>query len=322
MTDEQGARRAKYVAEVRKAYREGELTDTQVDALRAAGVDIDGRQPIRPGVNDFAITHPDLAKQWHPTKNGELTPKDVTAGSNRKVWWRCDKGHEWEATVAQRACTGSKCPYCVNRKIVSGENDLATTHPWLVVEWHPDKNGTLTPADVVAGSSRKVWWRHWCEKTESWHEWEATVSQRAKGAGCPYCSGRLILPGFNDLSTTRPDLAEQWHPTKNGDLTPVDVMAGSNRKVWWRCDKGHEWRAPVVRRSSGSRCPECLRTEKGKAVRCIETGSVYETITRAAWAVGLSSRSKISMVLSGKRKTAGGFHWEYVDGNGKEGESE
>ena len=51
-----------------------------------------------------------LAKQWHLTKNGDLTPYDVTPTSNKKVWWICDVGHEYEATVRSR-CNGLGCPY-------------------------------------------------------------------------------------------------------------------------------------------------------------------------------------------------------------------
>lgn len=115
MTEHAGAKRAKYIA-VRRAYRDGELTDAQADALRAAGIDIDKWQPLNPGYNDLETENPDLAEQWHPEKNGELTPKDVTAGSNRKVWWRhwCDDSqswHEWRAPVKRRA-EGSGCPIC------------------------------------------------------------------------------------------------------------------------------------------------------------------------------------------------------------------
>ena len=82
------AKRAKYVAKVRKAYRDGELTCAQADALRAAGVNLDRFQPNKAGVNDLATKRPDLATEWHPTKNGDLKPTDVAAGSEKKAWWR------------------------------------------------------------------------------------------------------------------------------------------------------------------------------------------------------------------------------------------
>ena len=76
-------------------------------------------------------------------------------------------------------------------------------------------------------------------------------------SGCPVCANRMVLAGVNDLATINPELARQWHPTKNGDLTPRDVLAGSRRKVWWICDQGHEWQADVSSRNHGTGCPVC-----------------------------------------------------------------
>lgn len=129
-------------------------------------------------------THPELVKEWHPTKNGDLTPQDVSYGSTKKVWWMCDKGHEWEAVVNNRS-RGSGCPYCKynnHKRPIVGETDLATTHPKLTKEWHPMRNGKLTPQDVSFGSGKKVWWL--CDYS---HEWEAVVNKRSRGSGCPYC---------------------------------------------------------------------------------------------------------------------------------------
>jgi hypothetical protein len=128
-------------------------------------------------------TNPDLAKEWHPTKNVTLTPKDVTQGSDKKVWWICSREHEWEATVNNRK-QGRGCPYC-SGQMVCIDNCLATINPGLAKEWHHTKNTPLTPKDVTQGSNKKVWWR--CSKD---HEWEATVNNRKQGRGCPYCSGR------------------------------------------------------------------------------------------------------------------------------------
>ena len=66
---------------------------------------------------NLAKLHPNLAKEWHPTKNGMLKPSDVTPGSGQKVWWKCLKNpkHEWPATVASRV-NGSGCPECSGKK--------------------------------------------------------------------------------------------------------------------------------------------------------------------------------------------------------------
>jgi hypothetical protein len=211
--------------------------------------------------NCLAILNPDLAKEWNQTKNGSLTPRDITLYSGKKVWWVCDKGHEWEAKMADRN-KGSGCPYC-SGSVVCNDNCLATLNPELALEWHSTKND-LTPRDITLGSNKKVWWL--CNKG---HGWQATVHSRSAGKGCPYCSGRYVGDD-NCLATLNPDLAKQWHPTKNGSLTPRDVTLHSGKNVWWICDKGHEWQTRIADRSAGIGCPYC----SGKAAcddNCLAT---------------------------------------------------
>lgn len=204
------------------------------------------------GENDLATLHPDLALQWHPTKNGSLTPKQVVSGSHRMVWWICDKGHEWRAQIKSRV-SGCGCPVCANRQIQPSENDLASQLPALAAQWHPTKNGHLTPDQIPPGTVRKVWWI--CEQG---HEWQASVASRASGCGCPVCAGRQVVIGENDLASQFPAIAAQWHPTKNGALTPQQITPSSNRKVWWRCGKGHDYSATIATRTMrNSGCPYC-----------------------------------------------------------------
>ena len=208
---------------------------------------------VLPGFNDLATREPEIAGQWHPTKNLPLTPQTVTYGSRQKVWWQCEKGHTWQAAVYTRIGSGSGCPYCAGKRASPGENDSRSQRPSLAAQWHPTKNGTVTPADVTVGSHYMAWWI--CEKG---HEWQALVKSRASGCGCPVCTNRTLLPGGNDLETSHPELAHQWHPTKNGSQKPRDLVAGTRRKVWWRCEKGHEWQASVASRAgSGVGCPVC-----------------------------------------------------------------
>ena len=120
--------------------------------------------------------------QWHSTKNETLTPQEVSKGSRKKIWWQCEKGHEWEAMIYSRTA-GSGCPYCRGKYPILGKTDLATTHPQLANEWHPNKNHPLTPHQVSSGSNKRVWWQ--CEKG---HEWEALIPNRAvRGDGCVLC---------------------------------------------------------------------------------------------------------------------------------------
>lgn len=132
---------------------------------------------------------------------------------------------------------------------------LETGRDELLSQWDEHLNGPLTAADITYGSKRKVWWR--CSLG---HEWQAVVAARtSNGSGCPYCAGRKVLTGFNDLATREPLLAKQWHPKLNGSLTPEMVTPGSHRKVWWQCPDGHVWRAVIYSRSGPQKsgCPIC-----------------------------------------------------------------
>jgi len=212
--------------------------------------------------NSLAALRPDLSKEWHPTKNGKLTPEDVGVCCNKKVWWLCSKGHSYDARVFSRAKRwgrehGSKCSYCSGKKVCK-DNCLSTVNPDLAKEWHPTKNGKLTPEDVTPYSIKKVFWL--CSKG---HFYDTIIHERHRGVGCPYCSGQKVCKD-NCLSTVNPDLAKEWHPTKNGKLTPEDVTKGCVKKVFWLCPNGHYWKASVRSRSSGNGCGSCstLKSEK------------------------------------------------------------
>lgn len=207
----------------------------------------------------LADNNPELAKQWHPTKNAPLTPNDVSVSNGNKAWWLCEKGHEWEAVISSRN-QGVGCPICSGHKLIVGENDLATVRPDIAKQWHPTKNGTLRPSDVTIGNGKSVYWI--CDNE---HVWKAKIANRTNSkhpTNCPYCAGKKVLAGFNDLATVRPELVKEWHPTRNGDLTPTNVVAGSNEKVWWLCEKGHEWENTVYHRTSGEQCPYCFGQSK------------------------------------------------------------
>ena len=170
--------------------------------------------------HNLSVVNPKLAQEWHPSKNGKLTPKDVTPKFPQKFWWQCKKGHDWEARLDHRS-NGSGCPYCSGRRTCKN-NCLATVNPKLANEWHPSKNGKLTPEDVTPWSNKKMWWQ--CKQG---HEYKTSVGHRSNGDGCPYCSGRRTCKD-NCLATVNPKLANGWHPTKNVKLTPEDVTTGSH----------------------------------------------------------------------------------------------
>ena len=212
---------------------------------------------LRPSVtNSLASLYPEIAREWHPSKNKPLTPNNVVSGSNKKAWWRCSQSsdHEWEAPPSKRTRRGDRCPFCTGKKPAS-TNSLASLYPEIAKEWHLERNGTLTPDQVVAGSHQKAWWR--CSQGFD-HEWEASIKGRTNGNGCPFCRG-LKVSVTNSLASLYPEIVREWHPERNGTLTPDQVVAGSARKVWWRCLQSldHEWEAKLVGRRNGYGCPFC-----------------------------------------------------------------
>ena len=157
--------------------------------------------------HNFAVCYPNLAREWHPTKNGDLTPDRISPGSSRKVWWRCDQGHEWEARTQTRILYGS-CPDCSSRR-VSEQHNLQVLNPAIAAEWHPTKNGDLRPSDVMPGTKKKVWWLCNCG-----HEWQAQISNRSRGTtGYRSCAARRPSEA-NNLLVSYPELCKEWHPTK------------------------------------------------------------------------------------------------------------
>ncbi len=210
----------------------------------------------------LANANSDLAREWHPTGNAPLTPGDVALFSNKKVWWVCEKGHEWAAQISDRSM-GKGCPYCSGQR-VSEDNSLQAVNPRLASEWHPTKNAPLTPKDVMPSGKRKVWWI--CRKG---HEFETALYNRNAGGGCPYCAMRKVSAS-NSLQALKPELAREWHPERNTLLTPKDVVPGSVKRVWWLCSRGHAWETSIRKRSKGRRCPYCAGKKVDKD-NCLQT---------------------------------------------------
>jgi uncharacterized Zn-finger protein len=197
---------------------------------------------IRPGFDDLVTTNPELAAEadgWDPTT---LRP-----GSEKKVGWKCKLGHCWSASVVSRAKKKqSGCPYCANRVLLSGFNDVATTNPELAAEadgWDP--------SEVITGGRAKKDW-----KCSAGHTWAATISNRTHSkTGCPVCTNQRVSVGDNDFATRFPELAAEadgWDPST--------VVFGSNLIRRWKCAIGHSWDARTSHRVEGSQCPYCTNT--------------------------------------------------------------
>lgn len=222
-------------------------------------------QKVWRGYNDLQTKDPEVATEWHPTKNKNLYPYEVTVSSNKLIWWLCPLGHEYEAMVSSRTRASRKrgCPYCANKRLLRGFNDLESVCPEVATEWHPTKNGELKPSDVFSSSSQVIWWR--CPKG---HDYQATLNSRIqKGkqyTGCPICSNKVVLKGYNDLETLYPEIAKEWDNIKNGNVLPCMVIPGSHTKYWWLCPFGHSYKASPENRTKahGTGCPICANEQQ------------------------------------------------------------
>ena len=210
--------------------------------------------------HSFADKYPELAKEWHPTKNGTLKPTMFKPKSGFKAWWLCPKcGNEYEQQLGHRA-TGTGCPKCALKymgnqyrmNLIKKKGSI--TNPILLKEWNYEKNGTLTPEQFTNSSDFRVWWK--CSKCG--YEWESRIKDRKKAKNCPKCAGLELFVGENDFATLHPDLLCEWDYEKNVGLDPHNIHHGSNMMVWWKCSKcGNEYQAPVCRRDKGSGCRKC-----------------------------------------------------------------
>lgn len=198
---------------------------------------------------------PDLLEEWDYEKNKELSTETLTTGSSKSAWWICEKGHSYEMQVKRRV-GGSKCPYCMGIRVLAGFNDLESQNPKLAESFDEDKNG-VKASEVHATSRKEYWW-----KCREGHSWQATPESRTRYNGCPYCSGRYATDKTS-LAAINPTLADELHPTKNGELTRDNLTSQSNKDVWWICSTcGHEWMATVNNRAKGKGCPACAISKR------------------------------------------------------------
>lgn len=210
------------------------------------------------GVNDLKTKYPDLVLEWDYEIN-DKSPEEYVYSSSKKVNWLCkDCGTKWVTEIRHRTERNTGCPECAKK--IRGEskhryalkNNGSITDPLLLREWDYNKN-LKSPEEYTPSCNEKVFWV--CSKCG--YEYESKINNRANGKGCACCANLVVVKGINDLSTTHPKLAAEWHPTKNGDLTPDKVTYGKGKKVWWICTEGHEYQATILHRCHGTNCPIC-----------------------------------------------------------------
>ena len=206
-----------------------------------------------PKIKSLAFLNPEVAKQWDYKKNKGITPEDVFAKSGKKYHWTCDKGedHKWEASADSR-WKSKGCPFCSNQRL-SKSQTLAYLFPKLLDEWDYKANGKQ-PTEISKSSSYIA---HWHCKENHKHRWEAPVSNRSKGSGCPYCAGQKTLKE-DSFAELFPDLLAEYSEENKED--PFEISPGSNKRLKWVCrnNQNHKWNAVVHTRTKlNTGCPYC-----------------------------------------------------------------
>lgn len=201
--------------------------------------------------NHLVTKYPDIAAQLDPERNDPEYLVNIRPGSNRKLYWLCEKQHSFLASPANRTIGKSGCPICQNRQIVRGINDIATTHPALVAEWHPSYLLQCPPTKVGAANKARLPWL-----CVNGHEFWAPIYERTQGRGCPECRKQPSTLGVDDLTITHPQLAAEWS-AENGARKPSDFTYGSKETAIWTCPVGHSYTMRIERRASGYNCKLC-----------------------------------------------------------------
>ena len=309
-----------------------------------------------PGINDFATFYPEIAKEWHPTKNGDLLPSEISKKNGRTIWWMCEYGHEWPATPKDRATDKTGCPICKSRRNTSFpeqaiyyyvkklypnainrykdifdngmELDIYIPSINLGIEydggaWHNGEEAHLKEREkyevcqrknifLIRVKERKTNWNdvadsiYYIPNRRNQKELSAIIQSildsidRASNMWTrknPFQYHSEILVNLerdeneireyltaipNSLAELRPDLLDDWHYAKNGNLRPDMFGINSNDYVWWKCKNcGHEWRTTIIHRA-GKRncgCKNCSKELRGKTFtknKVAERGSLAD----------------------------------------------
>lgn len=193
-------------------------------------------------------SHAQLNKLWDAEKNAAASPSTTSASvlvrSYRPAWWRCEKGHSYQRSP-RSMLSDAACPECQRSPTT---NTIAKVRPSLIPLWNREKNGERTPTSVDASYVGNAWWR--CEKG---HDYQRPPVLMVRDASCPACA---VVE--KSLAATNPAVAKEWHPARNGEVTPAQVAATHIMNAWWLCPNGHEYQATVRSRAGGNhRCPSC-----------------------------------------------------------------
>lgn len=236
---------------------DGHVTDsncgTKVAVGRAVCAYCNGKTPVV-GLNDLGTTDPGIAAFWHPTKNEPRDIRTVSVGSAFDAWWRCpDEGHEFTKAITDlKQYPG--CPECRDPHRFRAAIDLRQKYPHFAEQWDPERNSTPEPPAELLEYYDLAWWI-----CLNGHPFTSTVHDRQRRDGnCPACTSRRVLPGVTDIATVYPAIAAELHPTLNGELCAENLLPQSQKRVWWLCPNGHDYKCVLaVRTKLGIGCTKC-----------------------------------------------------------------
>ncbi len=310
-----------------------------------------------------------ILQEWDCEKNYPLTPKDVTAFSNKNVFWKCSAcEYKWNGRISGRVLQQSHCKKCNPNGTSFSEQAIlyyVKQHFSNVIHRFNDFGFELDiyiPSIKTAieydgyiyhqNTDRETKKNQLCKnnkikliriredglcsyddcicifrnrnKIQSLNEAITTLFSHL---GIDYINNInvekdtiLINEQYrltkleNSLATKFPEIANEWHPTKNGNLKPENFSYGSREKIWWLCPNGHSFQQLITNRTAHNQgCPICAKQKQMKKVLCVETGEIFDSVSIAAKTYNIKNPSQISVVCKGIWKTAGGYHWEYVN---------
>lgn len=249
----------------------------------------------------LAARSPEIANQLHPRWNQGLTPDQVHAQANRRLWWLCPVApdHAWQTTPNKRIRKRGGCPFCASKKL-SQTNSLSLMFPDIAKQWHSEKNSRKVE-EIVAGSNKCYWWR--CPAASD-HVWRASPGRRTRtGTGCPFCVGRKAS-STNSLAALYPDIAAQWDEEKNGPTTPSQVTARSGRRFHWKCPVApdHRWTTTVFARTQRSAGCLCCCGRQLSSTNSLEAR--FPEIAKE-WDVVLNGGTTAGQIIAGSKSR----HW-------------
>ena len=163
-------------------------------------------------------------------------------------------GNVWNGNPDSMLRRNSRCPKCGRKAAGKTSGKSRTLTHEAFVERAADACSDIEIVGKYMGANRRLAVR--CRTCG--YSWDAFPATLLRSCSCPCCTNRFAVEGVNDLSTTHPEIAAEWDYERNGELEPTNVVAGSSKRVWWRCPEGHEWQAVIYRRKAGGgSCPVC-----------------------------------------------------------------